>query len=125
MATRLTKNFLLEEFGCRDGTPVPDSLVPNVVELSKNLQVLRDDIGEPLAILSGYRTPAWNKKVGGEDNSFHMKAMAADLVCKSLTPRQLKARIEKLIKSGKMKQGGIGLYPSFVHYDTRGTLARW
>jgi uncharacterized protein YcbK (DUF882 family) len=54
----------------------------------------------------------------------HLKAMASDLVCRSLTPKQLKAVIEKLIKEGKMKNGGIGLYPSFVHYDI-GATRRW
>jgi uncharacterized protein YcbK (DUF882 family) len=24
-----------------------------------------------------------------------------------------------------MKQGGVGKYSTFVHYDTRGTAARW
>jgi uncharacterized protein YcbK (DUF882 family) len=32
----------------------------------------------------------------------------------------------KTIKSlGKMKQGGLGTYPNLVHYDIRGTKARW
>jgi uncharacterized protein YcbK (DUF882 family) len=122
---KLTKNFFISEFSCNDSTPVPDRLAANVLELSQNLQVLRDEIGEPLTILSGYRTPSWNKRVGGKPNSYHMKAMAADLTTKSFTPKQLHAKIEKLIKAGKMKQGGLGLYPGFVHYDIRGTLARW
>ena len=29
------------------------------------------------------------------------------------------------IKEGKIKKGGVGLYRSFVHYDTRGWNARW
>ena len=36
--------------------------------------------------------------------------------------------VEKLIKESKMKQGGLGLYPrenGWIHYDTRGTKARW
>lgn len=122
---KLTKNFILNEFACKDGTPVPERLHANALELAQNLQVLRDDIGEPLKILSGYRTPAWNRKVGGKPNSFHLRAMAADLTTKSFTPRQLHARILKLIKAGKMKEGGLGLYSGFVHYDTRGTAARW
>ena len=121
---KLTKSFQLSEFACNDGTQVPENLIPAVKELAKNLQVLRDEIGETLTINSGYRSPAWNKKIGGVKNSMHLKAMASDLVCKSLTPKQLKAVIEKLIKEGKMKNGGIGLYPSFVHYDI-GATRRW
>lgn len=121
---KLTKSFQLSEFACNDGTQVPEILIPNVKELAKNLQVLRDEIGESLTINSGYRSPSWNKKIGGVKSSMHLKAMASDLVCKSLTPKQLKAVIEKLIKEGKMKNGGIGLYPSFVHYDI-GDARRW
>jgi uncharacterized protein YcbK (DUF882 family) len=122
---KLSTNFQLSEFACNDGTRVPEKLIPNAVELAANLQVLRDEIGQTLTVLSGYRTPAWNKKVGGKPNSYHMKAMAADLTTKDFTPRQLHAKILKLIKAGRMKQGGLGLYPGFVHYDIRGTEARW
>ena len=33
---RLTENFNLDEFHCKDGTPVPNELIPNVLELCKN-----------------------------------------------------------------------------------------
>lgn len=122
---QITKNFNLSEFNCRDGTLVPAELIPNVIELAKNLQVLRDDIGTAIHINSAYRHPAYNKKIGGAPKSTHMKAKAADIRAKGFTPAQLAARIEKLIKAGKMKQGGIGIYPTFCHYDIRGTKARW
>lgn len=122
---KLTENFSREEFDCKDGTKVPAELMPNLRELAKNLQVLRDDIGEPIHVNSGYRTPAYNKRVGGKSASQHLKAKAADITAKSFTPKQLAARIEKLIAAGKMKQGGIGIYPGFTHYDVRGTKARW
>lgn len=121
----MTKNFTLAEFACKDGTQVPKTLLLNVEELAKNLQVLRDYLGEPLSVLSAYRSPAHNAKVGGKPNSFHLKAMAADLSCKSKTPKQLHAIIEKLIAEKKMKQGGLGLYKGFVHYDIRGRKTRW
>lgn len=60
---QLTKNFHSSEFDCRDGTLVPISLQANVEELAKNLQVLRDEIGEPLHINSAYRHAAYNKKI--------------------------------------------------------------
>ena len=125
MPTKLTPNFLLEEFHCRDGTKVPAHLMPNVRELATYLQVLRDEIGEPIHINSGYRTPSYNKKVSKAKNSQHIQAKAADITVKSKTPKQLAAIIERLIKAGRMKQGGLGIYPGFVHYDVRGTKARW
>lgn len=122
---KLTQNFSLSEFACKDGTPVPGMLLDNVELLAKNLQVLRDYLGEPIHINSGYRTPAYNAKVGGASNSYHKKAMAADITVKSKTPKQLAAIIEKLIAQDKLKFGGLGVYPGFVHVDIRRGKARW
>lgn len=121
----MTKNFSLAEFTCKDGTPVPPEYIPNVEELAKNLQVLRDYLDEPIHINSGYRTKSWNHKQGGRIFSQHLVGKAADITVKSKTPKELKAIIEQLIKEGQMSQGGIGLYPGFVHYDIRGEKARW
>lgn len=123
--TQLTRNFALEEFTCKDGTPVPDEYLANVQELANNLQVLRDYLGAPLHVNSGYRTPTYNKKVGGKKASKHLVAQAGDLTTKNKTPKQLAAIIERLIATGLMKQGGLGIYPGFVHYDIRGKKARW
>lgn len=125
MNNQLTKNFLLTEFACRDGSQVPEKYHSNVIELANNLQVLRDYLGETLTLNSGYRSPEYNKKIGGKPASKHMIAQAADLTCKSKTPRQLHAIIEKLIAEKKMRQGGLGLYRGFCHYDIRNTKARW
>lgn len=123
---KLTKNFDSKEFDCKDGTPVPTEFMDNCKELAENLQVLRDDLQVPVTVTgSGYRTPSYNKKVGGAKDSQHMYAKAADINAKGYTPIKLAAVIEKLIKEGKMKQGGLGIYPGFVHYDIRGTKARW
>lgn len=122
---QLTKNFTREEFDCKDGTPVPDDLLHNVLEVAENLQVLRDYVDEPVHVNSGYRTDTYNKKVGGKPKSKHKKAHAADITIKNKTPRQVYNIIEKLIAQKKMKQGGLGLYPGFVHYDPRGVKARW
>ena len=126
--SELTNNFQLHEFACNDKahTPVPTELIQNVQELANNLQVLRDFINEPIHINSGYRTESYNKATkGSSPKSQHLLAKAGDMTTKSYTPKQLAAIIKKLIKQGKMKQGGVGIYPSFCHYDIRGTAARW
>lgn len=119
------KNFTIEELKCKDGTPVPPELLDNANRLLDNLQVLRDYIGEAVFLNSGYRTPSYNKKVGGAKNSQHLKATAGDITARGKTPRQLYNIILKLIKEGKMHDGGVGLYPGFVHYDVRPKPARW
>jgi len=123
---KLTKNFTRQEFDCNDGAPVPAQYMDNCKKVAINLQALRDHLKEPVLITgSGYRTPAHNKKAGGAKNSQHLYANAADINVRSKSPAQLAAVIEDLIKAGKMEQGGIGIYPGFVHYDRRGTKARW
>lgn len=123
---QLTQNFHLSEFDCKDGTPVPEQYIGNVKELARNLQTIRDEIDQPLIISgSGYRTPAHNKKVGGAPKSQHLTASAADISSPGISPKDLATIIERLIIEGRVKQGGIGVYPGFVHYDIRGTRARW
>lgn len=123
---KLTKNFNSEEFDCKDGTKVPEKYLLNVKEVANNLQVLRDYLNVPVAVTgSGYRTSAHNKKVGGAKASQHLTASGADINAQGYEPKQLAEVIEFLILKGKMKQGGIGVYPNFVHYDIRGTKARW
>lgn len=122
---QLTTNFHIREFKCKDGTKVPDELFDNVKLLAEQLQALRDHIGIPIHLNSAYRTEAYNERIGGSPKSQHKLAKAADMVTAKYTPKQLAAIIKKLIKQGKMMQGGVGVYPSFVHYDIRGTEARW
>ena len=125
MATKLTENFSLSEFKCRDGSNVPDDLLANVQLLCDNLQVLRDHIGKPIHVISGYRSPKYNRRIGGARKSQHMLAKAADIKIKGMSPKEVKAAIVQLIKEGKMHIGGVGLYRTFTHYDVRGRNARW
>ncbi|WP_299452078.1 D-Ala-D-Ala carboxypeptidase family metallohydrolase [uncultured Microscilla sp.] len=118
-------NFKASEFDCNDGTAVPPEYYPNVQNLMKQLEILRSEMGAGITINSSYRTPSHNKAVGGKANSQHLYAKAADIVVKGYTPKQVHAKIEALTKAGKMTQGGLGLYKTFVHYDIRGTKARW
>ena len=122
---QLTKNFSLWEFRCRDGTDVPEEYMDNVQELAENLQVLRDFIGKPINVISGYRSPTYNRKIGGARRSQHLLAKAGDLIVNGMTPDEVKAAIVELIKEGKMKKGGVGLYTHFTHYDIRGFNRRW
>ena len=123
---KITDNFSRQEFDCKDGTLVPKELLDNLKLLCNNLEVLRDELKTPVSITgSGYRTESHNKKVGGAKNSQHLYAKAADINVKGYTPKDVFDTIERLIGLGRMKQGGLGLYKTFVHYDIRGTKARW
>lgn len=119
-----TANFSLSELACKDGTAVPKIYYGNAQSLMEQLQIIRDYIGVPIHINSGYRTPQHNKSVGGATNSMHLLTKAADLVAVGFTAATLANKIEELIKAGKIKNGGVGRYSSFVHYDI-GLTRRW
>ncbi len=125
MAIRLTKNFLLSEFKCHNGEPVPLKYRKHVQLLADNLQVLRDEAGVPVTIISGYRPSKYNKSVGGAKRSKHKKAMAGDIRIEGWSTKRIWNTIKRLIKEKKMKQGGLGIYATFVHYDVRLFKARW
>ena len=122
---KLTKNFSLQEFNSKCGKDIPNEILPNIIELAKNLQVLRDEVNKPISITSGYRSPEHNAKVKGAKNSQHIKGTAADIKVKGMTPKEVALVIEGLIEQGKIKEGGIGIYRTWVHYDIRGKKARW
>lgn len=121
---KLTNNFNLSEFN-KHNFALTETVLRNIQELAKNLQVLRDEVKKPIKITSGYRDPSFNKKIGGATQSRHLTGQAADLKIEGYTPKQVAAIIEKLIAAGKMKQGGLGIYSTWIHYDVRGTAARW
>lgn len=67
-----TKNFKVSEFACKCGRF--DCLHYGIKqELINAVQKLRDRTGVAIFVNSGYRCPPWNKKVGGEKNSMHVK----------------------------------------------------
>lgn len=123
---QITEHFAWREFACHDGAPVPPEYRSHVRRLCEALEVLRAELGgRPVVIVSGYRTPEWNRKVGGATRSQHVSARAADIRVAGVSPSDVADAIERLIGQGRMPQGGLGRYDTFVHYDLRGYHARW
>ena len=114
---KLSANFKVKEFACTDGSdPIfVDSDLVNV------LQKIRTHFGKSITITSAYRTPSKNKAVGGQVYSQHLYGRAADIKVKGVSPKTVAAYAEKLLP----KKGGIGIYSTFTHIDTRTTRARW
>ena len=117
MATYLSKNFTLEELVYSDtakryglnNTPTPQ-VIANLKNLCVNvLQPLRDYLGKPIRVTSGYRSPDVNKRVGGavdsqgRPKSQHVFGQAADIQVNGMTPKQICNAIDKLVKEGKIK----------------------
>lgn len=63
-----------------DNTPSFE-VVDNLNKLADYLDVIREKLGKPILVNSGFRCPVLNKAVGGVANSQHQKGLAADLVC--------------------------------------------
>ena len=116
-AVKLSANFKVSEFMCKDGS---DTVIisPGLVTV---LQKIRDHFGKPLIITSAYRNDAYNKKVGGADYSQHKYGTAADIYINGVSPATIAAYVETIMPN----TGGIGIYSNFVHVDVRTDRARW
>lgn len=112
---KLSANFKVREFACKDGS---DKILIDT-ELVELLQKLRNHFKKPITITSGYRTTMHNKKVGGSNNSYHLKGQASDIKISGVHPILVAMYCEKL------NAGGIGVYKTFVHVDTRKKQTRW
>lgn len=84
-----------------------------VKELTERvLQPLRDRLGHPLRINSGYRCPELNKAVGGVPTSQHVKGEAADIAAED--PHKL-AKVVRNTPEIWREVDQMILYPTFVH----------
>ena len=114
---KLSANFQVKEFACKDGTdPIFISM-----ELVEVLQKIRNHFGKAVTINSAYRTPGRNKKVGGAAYSQHLYGTAADIKIGGVSPKKVAAYAETLMPN----KGGIGIYSNFTHIDVRAEKSRW
>ena len=116
----ITSHFQVKEFACKDGS---DKIIiyTEVVELAELCRCYFNARG---IVLSAYRTPKYNEKVGGKSSSYHLKGMALDLKFENISPIAVALYCEFVL----MKDfGGIGLYKgqNFVHIDIGDRVARW
>ncbi len=112
----ISSNFNRSEFacGCSCGFDTVD------IELIEILEKVRVHFGRTVTVNSGCRCSSHNKSEGGSDNSQHKKGRAADISVSGKRPSQVVEFLE-----GAYPECGIGIYPTFVHIDSRGNKARW
>jgi hypothetical protein len=128
LATGPTPNLSWDELACHDGTPYPKQWrASRAVPLAAEFEAIRAACGDrPIRILSAYRTPEQNRKVGGARLSQHVEGRALDL----RTPDRIALEEFWLIVNRVARERGVihglGLYPTFVHIDIRpGRVVKW
>ena len=86
---KLSKNFSLAELTATSHRKLQDTPTLDVIQNLQKLcvlvlQPLRDTVGAPVYINSGYRSKRLNARVGGVPNSRHLLGKAADIHCDNL-----------------------------------------
>ena len=109
------KWFKEKEFACKCCGQLPPLARENVKALVREvLDPVREKLGMPIVVNSGYRCEKHNKDVGGVRNSQHLRGEAADIHC------QDNERLKQLIiENGKFDQ--LITYPSFLHVSYKRT----
>jgi len=112
----LTAKFSLAEFRCRCGCG-GDHIDMKLVHA---LQQLRDIIGRPLWVNSGFRCARHNRIVGGAPASQHTLGRAVDV-----RGAPVSTIVAAAMQVPAFRAGGIGAYREWVHLDVRDGRARW
>lgn len=108
---KVGQHFKVKEFACKDGSQVVfiDSYLVSI------LDILRNKVGKPVIINSGYRTPTRNKEVGGAKYSYHTRGMAADIRINGMSAKEIANKLNKIVPD----ECGIIVYKDWVHFDVR------
>lgn len=154
--TKVSPHFTLGQFLCKQATRATAKYLVQSPELILKLESILTAVNRAgiasssFHIMSGYRTPYYNKLIGNGENSRHIYGAAADIFIDS-SPQD--GRMDDVNRDGvinrrdsawlyrfidKLSQmtswpflGGLGEYGAtsshgpFVHVDVRGYRARW
>ena len=153
--TPVSPHFRLGQFLCKQESGFPKYLVLQqpLLELLEGLIAAVQAAGYPVetfGVISGYRTPYYNKRIGNVANSRHLYGDAMDF----FVDIDVDGRMDDLNRDGQHNRedvdilyrivedfkrkpensaliGGVGRYyqashhGGFIHVDTRGYRARW
>ncbi|MDB6178708.1 N-acetylmuramoyl-L-alanine amidase [Paracoccus sp. Z330] len=105
----------------------PRDVWNNLAATACMLDEIRNLLGCPVYILSGYRSPAYNRCIGGKSTSGHLRFNALDWTAAEGSVAEWH-RVATEIRAQRPEfNGGIGRYDTgrFIHIDTRGSRADW
>jgi hypothetical protein len=116
------KYFKKSEFKCKCGKYCNGYPAEIDMDMVKIADEIRNRIGKPIHVNSGWRCKTHNANVGGATASQHLWGTAADLGAPiGTTPEEISKVAEELMPGF----GGIGVYSWGIHIDTRKTKSRW
>lgn len=117
-----------------NGWDIPDNLLYNILPTAKVLNTLRESYGKPIFLNSTYRSPEYNRAVGGKSKSLHLEFNAIDFTVANKKDLDKLWRtliewdeLENLFSFLPKPKGNFGMehYDGrFIHLDTRSTLGR-
>lgn len=95
----------------------PVELWPRIIPTLHAADLIRHELGAPITVNSGYRTPTYNAGLGNVATSQHVQFRALDLSAADL-PR-LVAIATRILDAFDARglSTGLGLYNNFVHID--------
>lgn len=102
----------------------PQHILGDIVRTARLADHIRARLGKPITVISAYRSPAYNKAIGGAGRSRHMWNQALDLTCRGVRPAALYDAACHIAAREKL-QAGIGLYDWGIHIDTGWHDRRW
>lgn len=145
---QISPHFKLKQFVCKQAGGYPKYIVLNadLVQRLEELLALANSSGyraSTFHVMSGYRTPAYNRAIGNVANSRHVWGSAADIFIDEDGDGQMDdlngdglsdgrdADLLYRLFDGPQRRGGLGKYAAtaahgpFVHVDLRDRRARW
>lgn len=94
----------------------PPNIIAKIASLVGNvLDPLRDKIGQPIRISSGYRSPTLNKLIGGAKGSQHTLGEAADIYSPTMSAEDL----FKFIRASDLPYDQLIFEGTWVHVSYR------
>lgn len=154
--TQVSPHFTLGQFLCKQETKGETKYMLLRTALLLKLEFILQEVNkagirtDSFIVMSGFRTPHYNKSIGNRPNSRHVYGGAADIFI-DVSPKD--GVMDDLNKDGKVNRadatflydlvdqlshgknwshvGGLGEYGSnglhgpFIHVDARGYKARW
>lgn len=131
--TQLSKYFTLEEVTASqtaarkglDNTPT-EEVKTNLAMTCNLADEVRDLLGTPMLISSGYRSPEVNAAVGGSTRSAHMQGYALDFISPKFgTPEDIvKAVAESKLEFDQIIMEGTWVHLSFAPAMRREALVK-